>query len=274
VAYLVRRHKVSERRACRVVGQHRSTQRYALVVPEEDQRLATAMNKLAAKHPRWGYRRIHMLLRHDGWEVNRKRVERLWRLEGHRVPPRRSKASGQKAIGNAENSIWNRPADAANHIWAYDFMSARTRRGGKIRILNVVDEFTRVALGSFVATSINSQKVVVFLERLFELHGGPRGIRSDNGREFISSTATDWLVEHGVEPIFVEKASPEQNSFIERFNGSMRDELLNGEYFDSVVEAQVVIDNWNAEYNEQRPHRGLGMMTPKAFARAQNVVPE
>ena len=271
MTYLVRRHKVSQRRACRVVGQHRSTQRYAAIVPEQELRLVAAMNKLAATHPRWGYRRVCVLLRDAGWQVNRKRVERLWRLEGHRVPLRRVQASGQKALGRADNSIWMRPAASANHIWAYDLMSTKTRRGGLVRILNVVDEFTRVALGSLVASSIGAQHVVDFLERLFEQHGVPRGIRSDNGREFIAATVMEWLSERGVEPIFVEKASPQQNSFIERFNGTMRDEVLHGEEFDTVLEAKVVIAAWLDVYNLQRPHRALGMMTPQAFALAQNV---
>lgn len=269
VAYLVRRHKVSQRRACKVVEQHRSTQRYAPIVPEQELKLVAAMNRHAAKHPRWGYRRVYMLLRGEGWAVNRKRVERLWRLEGHRVPSR-TKAMGQRALGSADNSIWMRPASAANHIWAYDLMSTRTRRGGLIRILNVVDEYTRVALGSYVRSSIGATHVRAYLEQLFTEHGIPSGIRSDNGREFIAASVRDVLSEYGVEPIFVEKASPQQNSFIERFNGSMRDEVLHGEEFDNILEARVLIQEWLQLYNTQRPHRGLGMMTPQAFALAHN----
>jgi len=153
-------------------------------------------------------------------------------------------------------------------------MSTRTRRGGLVRILNVVDEYTRVALGTLVANSIGAQHVIEFLTELFERHGAPRGIRSDNGREFIAATVIHWLTERNVEPIFVEKASPQQNSFIERFNGTMRDEVLHGEEFDSLLEAQVVIATWLDIYNEQRPHRSLGMMTPAAFAlMAQNGAP-
>ena len=233
--------------------------------------MVKAMNLLAAAHPRWGYWRVYTLLRADGWQVNRKRVERLWRLEGHRVPLRRVKASGQKALGHEENSIWKRPAAAANHIWAYDLMSTKTRRGGLVRILNVVDQYTRVALGALVASSIGAQHVVEFLEQLIARHGTPRGIRSDNGREFIAATVITWLREHHVEPIFVEKASPQQNSFIERFNGTIRDEVLDGEEFNSVLEARVVIGAWLDIYNEQRPHRALGMMTPAAFALAQRA---
>lgn len=268
----MRRHKVSERRACALLGQHRSTQRYEAVSSPEEQQLIAAMNKLADKHPRWGYRSITKLLQNDGWKVNPKRIERLWKLEGHRLPPSKKQKSGQKAVGVGENSSRNRPAIAANHIWSYDFVSARVRRGGPIRILNVVDEFTRVSLGSKVSRSIGARSVVAHLENLFDAYGKPVGIRSDNGREFIAATVIEWLADHDVEPIFIEKGSPQQNPFVERFNGTMRRDLLNIEEFNNVTEARVVIANWNAEYNEQRPHRGLGMMTPIAFAQSHSVV--
>jgi putative transposase len=224
------------------------------------------MNELAAAHPRYGYRRIWALLRGEGWRVNRKRIERLWRLEGHRVPPRRSIASGKRAQGTAENAIWNLPATGPNHIWSYDFMSGRTRNRASLRILNVVDEHTRVALGCRVDRSIGANDVVQELERLFDLHGKPQVLRSDNGREFIAASLLDWLAERGIATAFIEKGSPQQNPFVERFNGTMRDELLNGEEFDSLTEARVVISAWVEEYNTLRPHRGLGMMTPSAFA--------
>jgi putative transposase len=265
VRYLVGRRKVSERRACRLLEQHRSTQRYAKVQPDYELRLVARMNELAAAHPRYGYRRIWSLLRSEGWRVNRKRIARLWRLEGHRVPPRRSQASGKRAQGTAEQAIWNLPAQGPNHVWSYDFMGARTRDGGPIRILNVVDEYTRVALGCRVARSIGARNVIAELEQLFERHGVPKVLRSDNGREFIAASLGDWLAERGVKTAFIEKGSPQQNAFVERFNGTMRDEVLNGEEFD-LLEARVVIANWLVEYNTLRPHRGLGMMTPAAFA--------
>jgi transposase InsO family protein len=266
VVYLVRRHPISERRACRVVGQHRSTQRYRGRPPDFELRLVRRMEQLAARHPRYGYRRICALLREEGWAVNRKRIERLWRLEGHRVPPRRSQASGKRAQGAAQNAVWNLPAAFPNHIWSYDFTTARTRRGGPLRILNVVDEFTRVALGCRVAPSIGARDVRKELEELFRLHGRPRVIRSDNGREFIAASLVSWLAEQGVQAAFIEKGSPQQNPFVERFNGTMRDEKLNGEEFDSVLEARVVLQDWIQEYNERRPHRGLAMKTPRQFA--------
>jgi putative transposase len=248
------------------VGQYRSTQRYQRVPAEYELRLVARMNELAAAHPRWGYRRVWALLRSEGWQVNRKRIERLWRLEGHRVPPRRSQNSGKKAQGTAEKAIWSLPARRPNHVWSYDFMSGRTSDGGSLRILNVVDEYTRVALGSRVARSIGAHDVINELDRLFRAHGKPELLRSDNGREFIADSLGAWLAAQGVQTAFIEKGSPQQNAFVERFNGTMRNEVLNGEEFDTVLEARVVIADWLVEYNTVRPHRGLGMLTPAAFA--------
>ena len=266
VSHLVRHHGVSERRACLVCDQHRSTQRYQPIPSELELKLVKRMNELAARHPRYGYRRVWALLRSEGFLVNRKRIERLWRLEGHRVPARRTKESGKRAQGGSGNAAWNRPAAHPNHIWSYDFMNARTQSGSLIRILNVVDEYTRVALSCRVASSIGSSQVMEELESLFCRHGKPRCLRSDNGREFISRTLTDWLRAQGVEPVFIEKGSPQQNPYDERFNGTMRDEKLSGEEFRSVLEARVVLHAWLEEYNTRRPHRGLGMRTPLQYA--------
>ena len=270
----MRRYKISERRACRLLGQNRSTQRYRPIDSSAEAELVEAMNKLAAAHPRWGYRSITRLLRNDGWVVNAKRIERLWRLEGHRVPPSKAKKSGQKAIGGSENSSRRRPARSLHDVWSYDFVSARVRRGGPIRILNVVDEHSRLSLGSHVARSIGAPSVVAHLEKLFELHGRPGAIRSDNGREFISSTVLDYLKANKVQAVFIEKGRPQQNPFVERFNGTMRRDLLNVEEFNNITEARVLVDQFNFEYNTQRPHRALGMMTPLAFAESRNVVVE
>ena len=229
-------------------------------------RLVKEMNQLADAHPRWGYRQIHGLLVEAGWVVNRKRVERLWRLEGHRVPPSKAKNSGKKAGGGAENSIWNLPALYPDHIWTFDFMSDHTVDGAPIRILNIVDEYTRRCVGSYAARNIGARRVALVLERVFSAYGKPKVIRSDNGREFIAETLGEWLSEQGVTSAFVEKGSPQQNAFIERFNGSMRRELLNTEEFHSVLEARVVIAGWVEEYNTVRRHRGLGGKTPASFA--------
>jgi putative transposase len=246
VTYLCRRHRVSERRACQLLGQHRSTQRYVPQPPLLEQRLVERMNELAERHPRYGYRRVWALLRSEGFEVNRKRIERLWRLEGHRVPPQR-KSHGQKALGGPGGSTWALQAAKANDVWSYDFVAARTEDGLPLRILNVVDEFTRRCVGCHVDRSIGARGIISELEQLFEQHGKPRLLRSDNGREFIAETLAEWLKDQGVTQVFIEKASPQQNAYVERFNGSMRDELL--------------IDG----YNTIRPHRGLGYKTPAAF---------
>lgn len=224
------------------------------------------MNELATKYPRWGYRMVWKLLRAEGWEINRKRVERLWRLEGHRVPPQRIKASGKKAQGLAVNAIWNLSATKPNHIWSYDFVGSHLNSGVSFRILNIVDEFTREALACRVDRTIGAADVLDELTRLFDDRGRPEILRSDNGREFIATTLTSWLVEQGVIAAFIEKGSPQQNAFIERFNGTMRNELLNGELFETLLEAKVMVSTWREAYNRDRPHRGLGMLTPSAFA--------
>ncbi len=266
VAYLARRHKVSERRACRVVGQHRSTQRYVAVPGDFEQRLVKQMRQLAEAHPRYGYRRVHALLVADGWAVNVKRVHRLWRLEMLKVPSRKAKDSGGRAQGGDANSAWALPAIGPNHVWSYDFVAARTDDGAPLRILNVVDEYTRQCKGSYVARSIGARAVQQYLEKLFAEHGKPAIIRSDNGKEFVAQTATGWLEQQGVRPVFIAKASPQQNCYVERFNGTMRDELLNGELFHTLLEARVVINRWVQGYNSSHPHRSLGMMSPDAFA--------
>lgn len=265
VAYLVRRHKVSERRACRVVGQHRSTQRYVGQVSDFETKLVRAMVGLAETHPRWGYRQIHALLVDEGWAVNRKRIERLWRREGLRVPPAKAKKSGKKAGGGADNAIWNLPALHPDHVWAFDFMGDHTVDGVPMRILNIVDEFTRRCVGCHVAPSIGAGRVRQVLERTFAAHGRPEVIRSDNGREFIADSLQAWLGGQGVTSAFVEPASPQQNVIIERFNGTMRRECVNVEEFDSVLEARVVIGQWVESYNTLRRHRGLGGKTPAGF---------
>ena len=267
VRHLVRRFHVSERRACRVLGQRRSTQRYEPVPVEYEQGLVKRMNELAAEHPRWGYRTITTLLVGEGWRINTKRVLRLWRLEGNRVPKRRSKASGRKAEGVRSNAAWKLRARYPNHIWGIDFMGETTRRGTTFRILNMVDEFTRLALGCRVETSIGTNHVVAELQSLFERNGKPKIIRCDNGREFVAATLKTWLADHGVSTAYIEKGQPQQNCFVERYNGTMRDEVLSNEDFDTMLEARIILQQWAFEvYNTRRPHRGHGMLTPRQFA--------
>lgn len=271
--YLVRRYKVSERRACRLVGQHRSAQRYVPLPSDFEARLVKEMRRLAEAHPRWGYRQIHALLVEEGWNVNRKRIERLWRLEGLKVPPAKSKKSGRKAGGGSQNAIWNLPALYPDHIWTFDFMTDRTVDGQAFRILNVIDEYTRVCVCSYVARHIGARRVVQVLDRLFAQGIKPKIIRSDNGREFIAGVLELWLGEQGVTSAFVEKGSPQQNAFIESFNAGMRRECLNIEEFHSILEARVVIAAHVTEYNTVRRHRALGMLAPAEFARRARLNP-
>ncbi|MGZ4187558.1 MAG: integrase core domain-containing protein [Solirubrobacteraceae bacterium] len=191
-------------------------------------------------------------------------MERLWRRKRHRVPPVR-KRHGQKAVGGRTGATWNLQAGRPNEIWSYDFVAARTEDGLPLRILNIVDEYTRRCLGSVADRHIGSARIADVLGELFARHGRPGSLRSDNGREFISDSLEHWLSVQGAQRIFIEKGSPQQNAYVEHFNGSMRDELLNGELFRSVLEARVLIAEWVNRYNTVRPHRGLGMKTPQAF---------
>lgn len=267
----MRRHNVSQRRACRVIGQHRSTQRYDAVPGDFEQRLVKEMQRLAETYPRWGCRMIHALLVTDGWAVNRKRVERLWRLHEMQVPVGHG-SNGRRAGGTGENSAWALPAIRPGHIWSYDFVASRTVEGGPLRILNVVDEFTRECVASHIARSIGSREVIKVLDELFETQGAPAIIRSDNGREFIADTVIAFLGDHGVTAAFIEKASPQQNCYVERFNGTMRRELLNGELFHSVLEARVMIHAFVQRYNHDRPHRSLKMQPPARFAQTWHAL--
>ena len=188
-------------------------------------------------------------------------VQRLWRREGIRVPPTKSKTSGKRAGRSAENSIWNFPAVFVDHVWTIDFVTDYTVHGTPFRSFNVLDEFTRYFVGAHVARSIGARQVREFFAVVFEREGKPKFLRADNGREFIGVELADWLTEHGVTILFVEKASPQQNGFVESFHSRIRDECLNAEEFDSVLEARVVIGQWRDIYNHTRRHRGLGLRT-------------
>ncbi len=230
------------------------------------------MHVHAAAHPRWGYRKIHALLVDEGWAVNVKRIERLWRAEGLRVPPRRLNRPNGKGIGQSGNSAWARPAVHPGHIWSYDFVALRTQDGRPLRLLNVVDEYTRRGVGFDIARSIGSRPVKTHLGAALR---PTRPARTDPVRQrqgvHRRPSCTTWLTEQGVSAVQVAKASPQQNCYVERFNGIMRDELLDGELFHSVLEAKVVIGRYYDEYNNTRPHRGLGMMTPAAFDKAERT---
>lgn len=225
------------------------------------------MVELAEENPKWGYRQILGLLVDEGWAVNKKRIERLWRREGLQLPPRRKKSTGGANLGDDENSIWRLPPRYPNHIWSYDFVGRRTADGRPLRVLNVMDEFTRVALGSLCARSIGAREVRQHLSKLFTEHGKPTIIRADNGREFIANLLREWLATEGVRGVFIAKAKPWQNGYMERFNGTVEREVFENELYHSVLEAQVVLDQWIKTYNTRRRHRGLRGQTPAGYAK-------
>lgn len=255
---------VSERRACRYVGQHRSTQRHASpAAAVDDGELRALLRQLAARKPRWGYRRAHAHLRQDGWSINRKRVQRLWREEGLRVPQRARK---RRRTGDPEDQ-WLR-AERPNELWALDFQYDQTADGRMLRLLNVVDEFTREALVMCVDRSITAQQTVTVLARLVAARGCPENVRCDNGPELTAHALRDWCQSASVTTSYIEPGAPWQNPFAESFNARVRDELLNLEEFSCLAEAQILTEDWRESYNLEHPHSALGWKSPAAFAAA------
>jgi transposase InsO family protein len=255
--------ELSERRACEALEQPRMTQRYKPKQPDRDKALITEMKRLAGKHPRYGYRFITAKLRQYGWQVNHKRVQRLWRKEGLQVPYRRKR---KESRGSSQNACFVKKAEFMNHVWTYDFIEDRTEDGRKLKFLTVLDEWTRESPAIEVERSITSKDVIGVLDYLFAVRGAPQFIRSDNGPEFMAQAIKRWLGDKKVGTLYIEPGSPWENGYIESFHGRLRDEFLNRELFYSVKEAKVLAENWRLEYNQHRPHSGLDYMTPAAFA--------
>jgi putative transposase len=254
---------VSERWACRVVGQHRSTQRHEPTRAADDAALRAELRKFSAERPRWGYRRAHHRLRQEGWEVNRKRVQRLWREEGLRVPQRKRK---RRRLGDPTVPAQRLRAERPNHVWAFDFQFDQTADGRALKLLNVVDEFTREALEMLVERSIDADKAVSVLERLAAERGAPEHLRCDNGPEMTAHALRDWCRFSKAGTAYIEPGSPWQNPYVESFHSRVRDELLDVEEFSCLAEARVVIGDWHEDYNRRRPHSALGMAAPAVFA--------
>jgi transposase InsO family protein len=250
---------VSERFACRVLGQHRSVQRRAPRVADDEAALTESIIDSARQYGRYGYRRITALLRAEGWFCNHKRVERIWRREGLKVPPRQPKRG--RLWLNDGSCVRLRP-ERANHVWAYDFVEDRTRDGRRFRALNVVDEFSRECLCIRVGRRLKAADVIDVLADLFILRGVPGHIRSDNGPEFVAKAVQAWITGVGARTAFIEPGSPWENGYVESFNGKLRDELLNAEVFHTLAEARVLIEQWRRHYNTQRPHSALGYRPP------------
>jgi putative transposase len=259
----VRTLELPERRVCKAVGQPRSTQRYERTKAATDAPLVEAMLKVAQKHPRYGYRRVHVMLEQEGFRAGRDRVHRLWRKHGLKVPRKTRK---RRRLGSSEGGITRHAAARIDHVWTYDFVKDQTADGRPIKILTVVDEYTRECLATEVARSITGRGVIRVLRELFLLRGTPAHLRSDNGPEFIASTVRDWLEVNNVGPLYIEPGAPWQNGVGESFNGKLRDECLNLELFGSLAEARVVIEDFRLQYNHRRPHSSLDYRTPAAFA--------
>jgi len=250
---------VSERRACRAINQPRPTQRRALKSLDDEESLTRDIIKLAIRYGRYGYRRITALLRDLGWQVNHKRVERIWRREGLKVPKKQPK---RRRLWLNDGSIIRLKPERKGHVWAYDFVACRTEDGRAVRMLTVIDEYTRECLAIRVVRRIRSDDVIHTLTELFVLNGVPEHIRSDNGPEFTAKVVRDWLERVGVKTLFIEPGSPWENGYNESFNGKLRDELLNGEIFYSFKEVEILTERWRREYNTVRPHSSLGYRPP------------
>jgi putative transposase len=242
-----------------VLEQHRSTQRKTPKMADDEAALTAAIIDWARQYGRYGYRRITALLRAEGWVCNHKRVERIWRREGLKVPARQPKRG--RLWLNDGSCVRLRP-ERVNHVWAYDFVEDRTRDGRKLRMLNVVDEFTRECLSIRVARKLGSADVIDVLADLFITRGAPAFIRSDNGPEFIAIAVRGWIDGVGAKTAFIEPGSPWENGYVESFNGKLRDELLNAEVFNTLAEARVLIEQWRVHYNTVRPHSSLNYRPP------------
>ena len=251
---------MSERRVCRVLGQHRSTQRRTPSGRDDEERLTADIVELARQYGRYGYRKIAELLRSTaGWVVNDKRVERIWRREGLKVPAKQPKRG---RLWLNDGSCIRLRAERANHVWSYDFVEDRTHDGRKYRMLNIVDEFTHECLAIRIARKLKSTDVIDVLSDLFILRGVPEHVRSDNGPEFVAKAVQEWIAAVGAKTAYIAPGSPWENGFIESFNARLRDELLDGEIFYTLKEARIVIESWRRHYNTVRPHESLGYKPP------------
>jgi putative transposase len=243
-----------------VLGQHRSTQRRNPKGPDDEERLTADLVELARQYGRYGYRKIAELLRTTaGWVVNDKRVERIWRREGLKVPAKQPKRS---RLWLADGSCLRLRAERPNHVWSYDFVEDRTHEGRKYRMLNIIDEFTHECLAIRIDRKLKSVDVIDVLSDLFILRGVPERLRSDNGPEFVAKAVQDWIAAVGAKAAYIAPGSPWENGFIESFNARLRDELLDGEIFYSLAEARIVVESWRRHYNAKRPHASLGYKPP------------
>ena len=263
---------LSERRACRMMGQHRSTQRYEPRRAPDDAALRAGLRAFSAERPRWGYRQAHTRLREEGWRVNRKRVQRLWREEGLRVPVRKRK---RQRLGESTVPASRLAAERPNQVWALDFQFDETADGRILKLLHVVDEFTREALAVRCERRIDADETVATLERLVADRGSaPDHVRCDNGPELTANALRDWCRFSGTGASYIEPGSPWQNPYVESFGSRIRDELLAVEQFSCLAEARVMVADWRYDYNHHRPHSSLSMTPPARFAASWRPTPK
>jgi putative transposase len=264
VIHVQKTFELSERRACQAIGQPRSTQRHTGQRVGLDRALCSRMGELSRENPRYGYRRVWALLRREGWEVNKKRVLRLWREAGLKVPKKQHKS--RRLVGGGENGVTKKRAEYHDHVWSYDFTMDSTEDGRRLKVMPVVDEYTRECLSLEGQRSIKAEGVVDTLARLFDQRGEPDYLRSDNGPEFIAAAVKEWLAVSGVKTLYIEPGSPWENAYSETFISRLRDELLDRELFVNLKEAQVLLEDYRDHYNHHRPHGALGYLTPAEFA--------
>jgi len=252
----------SRRAACRYLRVARSTYSYRGRPPTTaEKRLRERLHELSVKHPRYGYRRIAVVLRREGWQVGRRHIQRLRRQEGLRVPPTRRKIARRGLSTGLPTRATHR-----NHVWTWDFIADATVRGGTLRMLTILDEHTRECHVLRVDRALRSQDVLEWLQKAIEEQGAPQYIRSDNGSEFIARMVQRWLKEQQIKTIYIEPGSPWQNGFVESFHGRFRDECLNREQLWTLTEARVVVEDFRQDYNQQRPHSRLGYASPAEYA--------
>lgn len=261
----VRARLCSGRAACRILRLSRATYWYQGKPPTAaEARLRRRLRRLAVKHPRYGYRRIAAVLRREGWSVGKRRIQRLRRLEGLRVPPTR-----RKQVRRGVSTGLPTRATHRNHVWTWDFIADATVRGGALRMLTILDEYTRECHVLHVDRSLRARDVLTWLEQAIQVHGAPQFIRSDNGPEFIARIVQRWLAQNRIKTLYIDPGSPWQNGFVESFHGRFRDECLNREQLWTLTEARVVVEDFRQEYNQVRPHSRLGYLSPRCFAASQ-----
>jgi putative transposase len=254
---------VSERRACEVLDQPRTSQRYQAKPRPDEAALVKRMLELVRAHPRYGYRFITAKLRQEGWQVNAKRVYRLWRREGLKVPKKKRK---RRRLGTSSNACHRRCAEHRDHVWCWDFIFDRTASGSPLKWLSIEDEFTRESLALKVDRSITSEDLIDTLCELFAMRGVPQHIRSDNGPEFIARAIRAWLEQVDVQTLYIEPGAPWENGYAESFHSRLRDEFLATEEFENLAAARKLTAAWREDYNHYRPHSSLGYVTPVEFA--------